>query len=70
MSAIHVLDEYIRHHHLKNDAALSRMLEVSPPVISKLRSGLLQLRATMILRMHEAAPEDFPVKRIRDLLGA
>lgn len=38
---------------LKNDAALSRALDVAPPVISKLRSGRLPLGATILLAMHE-----------------
>jgi hypothetical protein len=32
-----LLDTLIKHLHLKNDAALSRALEVAPPVISKIR---------------------------------
>ena len=32
-----LLDTLIRHLNLKNDAALSRALEVAPPVISKIR---------------------------------
>ena len=32
---------------LKNDAALSRALEVAPPVISKIRHGRLELREMM-----------------------
>ncbi len=38
---------------LKNDAALSRALEVAPPVISKIRHGRLPVGATLLIRMHE-----------------
>ncbi len=38
---------------VKNDAALSRMLGVAPPVISKLRHGRLELGATLVINIHE-----------------
>ena len=38
---------------LKNDAALSRRLEVAPPVISKIRHSQLPIGASLILRAHE-----------------
>ena len=38
---------------LKNDAALSRALDVAPPVISKIRHGRLPVGATPLIRMHE-----------------
>ena len=37
-----LLDTLIKQLHLKNDAALSRALEVAPPVISKIRHRRLQ----------------------------
>jgi len=37
---------------LKNDAALSRALEVSPPVISKIRHRRLPVTASLLIRMH------------------
>jgi plasmid maintenance system antidote protein VapI len=49
-----LLDECTRLAELKNDAALSRALEVAPPVISKLRNDRLPLGASLIIRMHEA----------------
>lgn len=48
-----LLDEAIRTQRLKNDAALSRALEVAPPVISKLRKGKLKLGAENLIRLHE-----------------
>ena len=38
---------------LKNDAALSRALEVAPPVISKIRHHRLPVGASLLIRMHE-----------------
>ena len=40
---------------LKNDAALSRALEVSPPVISKIRHRRLPVTASLLIRMHEVS---------------
>lgn len=37
----------------KNDAALSRLLGVAPPQLSKIRRGRLPVGATMLLRLHE-----------------
>jgi hypothetical protein len=39
--------------HLKNDAALSRMLEVAPPIISKIRHNRLPISASLLIRIHE-----------------
>lgn len=47
------MNELIRSKRLKNDAALSRLLKVAPPVISKIRSGLLAVGATLMLNIHE-----------------
>ncbi|WP_295756094.1 hypothetical protein [Undibacterium sp.] len=38
---------------LKNDAALSRVLEVAPPVISKIRHGALPVGPTLLISAHE-----------------
>ena len=40
-----LLDSLIEKLHLKNDAALSRALEVAPPVISKIRHRRLPVQA-------------------------
>jgi plasmid maintenance system antidote protein VapI len=47
-----LLSEVINVTGLKNDAALSRALEVAPPVISKIRTGRLKLGANMLVRLH------------------
>lgn len=68
MSAVHLLDAALRELKLKNDNALARELEVGPPVISKLRRHHMVPGPSFILRLHEVAPELFPVSRIRELL--
>jgi plasmid maintenance system antidote protein VapI len=49
-----LLDALLQNMRLKNDAALSRMLEVAPPVISKIRHHRLPVSASLLIRMHEA----------------
>jgi transcriptional regulator with XRE-family HTH domain len=50
-----LLDAIVDRLRLKNDAALCRVLDVSPPVISKIRHGKLEIGATMLIRIHEAS---------------
>jgi hypothetical protein len=52
---------------LKNDAALSRALEVSPPVISKIRHRRLPVTGSLLIRMHEVT--DLSIGELRLLLG-
>jgi hypothetical protein len=61
-----VLDAIINKLRLKNDAALSRVLEVAPPVISKIRHNTLPIGATILLRMHEVS--DFSIRELRALM--
>lgn len=51
---------------LKNDAALARLLEVAPPVISKIRHGVLPFGATLIIAVHEVT--EWPIKDIKAML--
>src|SRR3546814_15048298 len=53
----HLLDSLIEKLHLKNDAALSRVLEVAPPVISKIRHRRLPVGASLLIRMHEVSDQ-------------
>ena len=48
-----LLDTVMEHLGLKNDAALSRALEIAPPVISKIRHRRLSIGASLLIRMHE-----------------
>lgn len=63
-----VLDAIIDKLQLKNDAALSRALEVAPPVISKIRHNTLPIGATILIRMHEIS--DFSIRELRELMAA
>jgi hypothetical protein len=62
-----LLDALIEKMKLKNDAALSRLLEVAPPVISKIRHRRLPVGASLLIRMHEAT--DMSIRELRDLMG-
>lgn len=62
-----LLDALIERMKLKNDASLSRLLEVAPPVISKIRHRRLPVGASILIRMHEVT--GLSVKELRELLG-
>ena len=62
-----LLDALIEKLNLKNDAALSRALEVAPPVISKIRHRRLPVGASMLIRMHEVSNMD--IRELRELMG-
>lgn len=63
----HLLDALIEKLHLKNDAALSRALEVAPPVISKIRHRRLPVGASLLIRMHEVT--HLSIRELRELMG-
>ena len=60
------IDALLHRLDLKNDAALSRYMDLKPPQISKLRHGKFAVSADFILRLHERS--DIPVKDIRKML--
>jgi hypothetical protein len=62
-----LLDAMLEKLQLKNGAALSRALEVAPPVISKIRHRRLPVGASILIRMHELS--DLCVAELRELLG-
>ena len=62
-----LLDALIEKLNLKNAAALSRALEVAPPVISKIRHRRLPVGASLLIRMHEVS--DLSIKELRNLMG-
>jgi hypothetical protein len=62
-----LLDSLIERFHLKNDAALSRALEVTPPVISKIRHNKLPIGASLLIRMHEFS--EMSIAELRNLMG-
>jgi len=63
----HLFDTLIKRMHLKNDAALSRVLDVAPPVISKIRHHRLPIGASLMISMHEAS--GLNIKDLRALMG-
>jgi len=63
----HLLGSLLHRMNLKNDAALSRALEVAPPVISKIRHGRLPVGASLLIRMHEVC--GLSIRELRDLMG-
>jgi plasmid maintenance system antidote protein VapI len=63
----YLLDELIKRLNLKNDAALSRALEVAPPVISKIRHNTLPIGATILIRMHEIS--EISIRELREMLA-
>jgi hypothetical protein len=67
MKAHALLDTVLDSQHLKNDAALSRFLEVNPPVLSKIRGGTLPVGASMIIKIHEKT--GMSIKEIKFLLA-
>lgn len=62
-----LLDNVIERMHLANDAALARALEVTPPVISKMRHRSIPIGASMLIRIHEET--GLNVRELRELMG-
>lgn len=62
-----LLDTLIERLRLKNDAALSRVLEVAPPVISKIRGYRLAVGPILLISMHEVS--GISIKELRALMG-
>lgn|SRR5690606_32814446 len=63
----YLLGSLIERMNLKNDAALSRALEVAPPVISKIRHRRLPVGASLLIRMHEVT--NLSIQELRELMG-
>jgi hypothetical protein len=62
-----LLDTLIKKLGIKNDAALSRVLEVAPPVISKIRHKTLPVGPNLLIRIHEET--GLSIREIRALMG-
>ena len=62
-----VLDRLIDKLELKNDAALSKAMKISPPVVSKFRHGHLPFGAVYIIMAHELT--GWSIREIKDWLG-
>jgi plasmid maintenance system antidote protein VapI len=57
------LDHLIETLNLKNSAALARILETTPSVISKLRHGKLTVGPALQIKVHELTGWSFPYMR-------
>ncbi|QJD98629.1 hypothetical protein HH212_00050 [Massilia forsythiae] len=62
-----LLDALLGRLELKNDAALSRRLDVAPPVLSKIRHHRMPVGASLLIRMHEVT--GLPTNDLRALMG-
>ncbi len=62
-----LLDALLERLQLKNDAALSRLLEIEAPTISKIRNRRVNVGATLLLRMHEVS--NLSIDELRLLMG-
>lgn len=65
--SVKLLDTLKAQKKLKTDVALADLLDVHPPVISKVRKGRLPVGASMILAIHEKL--GMPVSDIRRLMA-
>ena len=63
-----LLDTLIEKMQLKNDAELCRVLEVQPPIVSKIRHRKLAVGATILLRMHEKS--ELSIRDLKELASA
>jgi plasmid maintenance system antidote protein VapI len=50
---VKLLDTLKEKYDLKNDAAISKTLEVAPPVISRIRNGKAPVSAELMIKIHE-----------------
>jgi plasmid maintenance system antidote protein VapI len=62
-----LFDAIIKQLNLRNDAGLSRILNVAPPVISKIRHRKLTIGASLLVRMNEVT--GLSIKALRALMG-
>lgn len=62
-----LLDRLIEVMGLKNDASLARVLEVAPPVISKIRHGRLDIGPILLIGAHEES--GLSIKEMKAMIG-
>jgi uncharacterized radical SAM superfamily Fe-S cluster-containing enzyme len=58
-----LLDHVLDITKIKNDAKLSRALDIAPPVLSRVRHGTMKVGASLILKIHELT--GMPIKEIK-----
>lgn len=64
----HFLNQLLAHMHLKNDAALSRKMDVAPPVLSKIRHNRLAVTPGVLIKAHDAS--GLSINQLREFLYA
>lgn len=62
----HLLDRLLQLLGLKNDAALSRLMDVPPPVISKMRHYRNPVSSNFLIKAHDAT--GLSINELRELL--
>lgn len=62
-----LFDALIDKMQLKNDAQLCRVLNVAPPLISKIRHRRLPVGGSLLIRMHEVS--GLSIAELRQLMG-
>lgn len=62
-----LLDRLIDVMGLKNDASLARVLEVAPPVISKIRHGRRDIGPILLIGAHEES--GLSIKEMKTMIG-
>ena len=62
-----LLDFLLEKLNLKNDAALSRALEIAPPALSKIRHRKLPIGASILVKAHELT--EMPTKQLKEIMG-
>jgi transcriptional regulator with XRE-family HTH domain len=53
--------------HLHSDAQLCRVLQVPPPMISKIRTGRINVSAGLMIRIHEVF--QLPISELRRMMS-
>lgn len=61
------LDRLLSRLGLKNDAALARMLAVTPAIVSRIRNRKLPVSSSMLLAIHEAT--NIAIRELRGMMG-
>lgn len=62
-----LFDSIIESMNLKNDAQLAKVLEVAPPVISKIRHRRIPVGASLLIQMHEVTNRS--IAELRKMMG-
>jgi len=67
MSANSLFDAIKQMRHLKTDVQLSKLLDVGPGAISKMRHEALEIGATIMVSIHEET--GWPTKKIKSMIA-